>query len=56
LDENKSLFRAIPNADIRIDMEADGHEMITINKTANGCWLDGGVTGVFQLYENQSIT
>jgi hypothetical protein len=56
LDENKSLFRAIPNADIRIDMEADGHEMITINKTANGCWFDGGVTGVFQLYENRSIT
>ena len=56
LDENKSLFQAIPNAEIRIEMEADGHEMIIINKTTNGLGWIGGVTGVFQLYENQSIT
>ena len=55
LDENKSLFQTLPYMDIKIDMAADGHETITMNKTTNGLGWIGGISGVFQLYENQSI-
>jgi hypothetical protein len=56
LDVNKSLFVTIPYTDIKIDMIADGQEPITINKTTNGLGWIGGISGVFQLYENQNIT